>query len=219
VNSLLECWKTKPAVTLSPALPSDLKPLEATQSEATGYSRRSFFSAFRSGSSSLAVQAIPEILAVALGRRNENPHARPNLADHPKFVPERHRSLFNSLLQLKETPSPAAFDSDVWGDVTVESTCNGCGACVEICPSGALMTIQQEGLWGLFFEGSRCTQCGVCANICCRESIRLNSVVPLDKLIAQQPRVLIVKPEEAIENLMEPMEERIARYFDCQVTG
>ena len=50
-----------------------------------------------------------------------------------------------------------------------KETCTGCGACIEVCPPGAL--VMQEGKAGL--EEEFCEECGFCAPECPVEAISI----------------------------------------------
>lgn len=43
-----------------------------------------------------------------------------------------------------------------------KNLCTGCGACAEVCPSGAV--VAEEGVYGRDLE--KCTDCGKCAEVC-----------------------------------------------------
>jgi ferredoxin len=218
-NHLLECWQYPAAITLTQKIPDQIEPLPITEGEATGVTRRSFFTAFKGGGARFASQMLPGVVAVAIGRRSQNPNALPSLKDQPKVVPEKWRLLFNSLKKLKAAPQTPEFESKIWGEITVNANCNGCGGCSDICPSAAIMSIEQDGLWALFFEGSRCTQCGLCRDVCFQEGIELSPRIRLAPMLAQTPRMLKAKKQKEVDDLLEPMEERMARLFNCQVTA
>nr|WP_169718022.1 hypothetical protein [Sporomusa silvacetica] len=93
------------------------------------------------------------------------------------------------------------------------------GTCAEVCPTAAIAMQQQDGHWSISLDASRCTQCGLCKDVCCRKSIEIISTVALDVMLAQIPRVLIVKRQEEIDNLLQPLEQRMACLLGCVVTN
>jgi len=48
-----------------------------------------------------------------------------------------------------------------------KEACCGCGACVDICPAGAVRMVQdREGFYYPEVDGSACTECGKCRRVC-----------------------------------------------------
>jgi ferredoxin len=50
-----------------------------------------------------------------------------------------------------------------------ETTCTGCGACVEVCPPKALVMRREKAL----LEEEFCEECGFCAAECPADAIRI----------------------------------------------
>ncbi|MBI5025209.1 MAG: 4Fe-4S binding protein [Nitrospirae bacterium] len=55
--------------------------------------------------------------------------------------------------------------------ITVNRSCNGCFACIGMCPTGALKIGNIGNDRGLFFNSSLCSGCGLCENFCTNNSI------------------------------------------------
>jgi electron transport complex protein RnfB len=51
---------------------------------------------------------------------------------------------------------------------SITELCNGCGACVRLCPVGAIRG-ERKALHVL--DGERCIECGACGRICPREAL------------------------------------------------
>lgn len=66
--------------------------------------------------------------------------------------------------------------------------CDGCGACVEVCPTGAVYLVNGKAA----VESSLCRECESCLTVCPREAI----VIAADlKPEAQPVRVPALRPE------------------------
>lgn len=66
-----------------------------------------------------------------------------------------------------------------WTPRLDENLCNGCDACMKLCPTGALQFIQdeeqQENLPRYRLNPSYCTGCGICATVCELQAITIHS--------------------------------------------
>jgi len=216
-NRLLECWKYPAVITLTQKIPEKIKPLPITEGKAIGMSRRSFLTAFKRKSQSLVTQVLPEIIFSTADKQVENSNEKQNPMAEPKYLPEKWCSLVNSLKQLQNPATPMGFQSSLWGEIRIADSCNGCGACAEACPTSAIVIHQQDGVWSISLDVSRCTQCGLCKDICYCESIEITSTVALDALLTQNSRVLFIKRQEEVANLLDPVERRMARLLGCAV--
>ncbi len=58
-----------------------------------------------------------------------------------------------------------------------ESRCNGCDACIKLCPTDALQLIQEEGEAFVEYRlnPADCTGCGICATVCELQAITIHS--------------------------------------------
>lgn len=52
-----------------------------------------------------------------------------------------------------------------------QNKCTGCGACVNICPVGAISIKNDKAI----IDQSKCIKCGKCLDVCSQEAIRSNS--------------------------------------------
>ena len=65
--------------------------------------------------------------------------------------------------------------------------CNGCGACLEVCPNGALYLIEGKAM----VDGALCQECEACVAVCPTEAITI-----VDQVTAPVPaRAPMIRPE------------------------
>jgi len=67
--------------------------------------------------------------------------------------------------------------------------CTGCGACVEVCPPGAIRLV--EDITGRCAEVDRaiCQECQACLEVCPEEAIRVEAEPAIEgELVAAEPR-------------------------------
>ena len=55
---------------------------------------------------------------------------------------------------------------NMWRSFNVYDSCNGCGACEKLCPTGSIKIIKDKPVWS-----SSCEQCMRCVNYCPNEAI------------------------------------------------
>ncbi len=101
----------------------------------------------------------------------------------------RHQLVVLDPLNLPECRSvppgqllPNAEDGEVhwpWAPRLDVSLCNGCDACIKLCPTDALQLIEdkeeEDDLPGYLLNPADCTGCGICATVCESEAITIHS--------------------------------------------
>ncbi len=80
------------------------------------------------------------------------------------------------LLQLGKTSSfvREMIDTKILPELSFTSDCRGCRACVGICPSGALASLDIRGNQPQVNK-DRCTACNLCVEFCCLEAITVTA--------------------------------------------
>ena len=76
--------------------------------------------------------------------------------------------------------------------------CNGCGACLEVCPNGALYLIEGKAM----VDGALCQECEACVAVCPTEAIiivdQVTAPVPARApMIRPEPQVVLVESQPA----------------------
>jgi ferredoxin len=66
-----------------------------------------------------------------------------------------------------------------WSPEILPKSCNGCDACVRICPHGAIQwTIINEGEEGYQLDAAECTGCNLCVDVCEMNAVIINRNTP-----------------------------------------
>jgi Pyruvate/2-oxoacid:ferredoxin oxidoreductase delta subunit len=73
---------------------------------------------------------------------------------------------------------PRVSDQDVMPFVPVidPQVCNGCDACVRICPQQALVLRQSDDVANYVSYAERCTGCGICKDVCAQDAVDVFSL-------------------------------------------
>ena len=110
----------------------------------TGFSRRDFFRSLRGG----PVQSAPVI------KQGSEHDPGPALA----------QEVMAWLTEVRTGSVPAMLS--FWGTLRVADDCDGCGACVAICPFNALDFRKDDARAALLWNPFLCSQCGLCSEAC-----------------------------------------------------
>lgn len=95
-----------------------------------------------------------------------------DVSDHEKAftwtqsLPQRRRILLEALARLSPAGTPDPEATLPWAGLKLAGGCTFCGACVPLCPSGALKVEERNGEAWLWFYPARCTSCGLCLTCC-----------------------------------------------------
>lgn len=79
----------------------------------------------------------------------------------------------------------------IFSKVSISRTCNGCGECVNLCPTSALELKVFGNERRIYFNTLYCTGCALCSDICSLGSIRLSKEVEVKELSIQKSELLI----------------------------
>jgi ferredoxin len=125
--------------------------------------------------------------------------ARLNSGEFTPFINKRKNTYKAVAHLLSQVPPPPPFielaPGAPFGEVCVDTTlCTLCLACVEICPTTALNSGDDDTLPQLNFVEGLCVQCGLCAAACPEEAIHLNPRFLYDSAHRSQRRLLHQEP-------------------------
>jgi len=107
--------------------------------------------------------------------------------------PSPRREMLKTLLveQWHDTSDRPA-DVDIpWNKMLVDvAQCAGCGVCVHVCPTGALVKEIHEMELMRSINYSLCTHCGVCVEACPQDVIRFEQPYSVDNIIKDSGEVV-----------------------------
>lgn len=78
-------------------------------------------------------------------------------------------------LELKACEVPSGFRG--MPDIDAEK-CTGCGACAQVCPTGAIEMVDEGNERTLRFKYEKCISCASCEEVCPEEAVKLRSERP-----------------------------------------
>lgn len=79
--------------------------------------------------------------------------------------------------------------------------CDASGACVRLCPTGALKEGRKEGRFFLRFRPAWCTNCGLCLDVCYPKALIAADPFPLALIMKTEEKTLIEAEEFLKKNL------------------
>lgn len=126
--------------------------------QAEGVNRRSFFTSLRNSLFQTAAEVM-QISAKAEGRSS-------SYAD--KRVPQR-RELLNQIRNILPEALQVTVGKQFNHNIRFNTGCTACQGCSAICPTGALVSNEQEE--HPTFMQERCTGCGLCVEFCLDQAI------------------------------------------------
>jgi len=115
-----------------------------------GLSRRELFGLWRTESTQVARQFLPE--------------QKLNYAQLPTRLPARRGRWLRQISQ--EDLPDAAMPQGPWKARRAGDACTGCGICASFCPTGALAAQAADGHWTLTHQPAACVDCGTCVDLC-----------------------------------------------------
>jgi ferredoxin len=123
--------------------------------------RRGFFKAMKN-------RAVRKALGLLDSTKTEGN----TLSYSDKALPHR-RDLLNRSLSVLPGDMKKGVLEHYYYEVEVDETCNDCFACVGVCPTGALMSAEDEPDATLFFNSALCSGCGLCGSFCRNNTVRM----------------------------------------------
>lgn len=157
-------------------------------------SRREFFSKITNNVAKHAAQVVVE-----KGQNLRELLKIDEEKDSGKRESPRRAALRELLAAISETPRPEIAGTELpWKKMLVdEPNCVGCGICVSVCPTGAL--VKEVGGTELtrYINHALCTNCGLCAEACPQDIIRFEQPYVMQDIVQDSKEVVAVVPLNA----------------------
>lgn len=181
-----------------PEISIQLREKQKTSRASSAVSRREFFRSIGSGVVKQAAKIVvnKEQKIRALLQEDDEP-----LLKRPSPRRERLKTLL-AKLSLPESGNET-FDMSAstplpWKKMLVdEANCVGCGVCVNVCPTGALVKDVNELELTRTITHSLCTNCGVCSEACPQDVIRFEQAYSVGDIVSNNEEVVAVVPLNA----------------------
>lgn len=77
-----------------------------------------------------------------------------------------------------------------WRKHWVSDECSACLSCGKRCPTGALVSVEQQGIAALGFQQDLCSDCGLCEAICPTSAIQIDTLSSVAELTIQHQAVM-----------------------------
>lgn len=136
--------------------------------------RRAFFRAFGHLSFHAAVETMTAL-------REET---GPKEAQGHRHLPGR-LALLQRASSGENDPTRRAVLLRLFFTLRAEESCNFCGGCAGMCPSGAIRNIREEGDRSLAFDWAKCSGCGLCLEFCRKKALTLVAGRPPEACTAE----------------------------------
>ena len=150
-----------------------------------GPDRRAFFGWFGREGVRLAATFLDDFSQGFQGRRGKGAMS----------LPLRNRLLPNFLKNLGVQHGEVSYDPEgPFAEIILDEVkCNGCEACVQICPTGAIQRTGGEEFFRLTFDASRCINCTLCLDACIPNALTYRQGLSLNLVAMSETQALLEK--------------------------
>lgn len=110
-------------------------------------------------------------------------------------LPLRNRLLPQILKKLAVGRGEVPYDPEApFAELLLDEVkCNGCEACVQICPTGAIHQVGGEESLRLTFDASRCINCSLCLEACIPNALTYRQGLSLSAVASREHGILVEK--------------------------
>jgi len=109
-------------------------------------------------------------------------------------VPERRTVLLSALEDTDVPPEALLKDGEFpVRRIEISGTCMMCRRCESFCPTGALATVDEEGVSSVLFRAGICVDCAMCAELCPSGAISYGEYMNLGELASGKASTLATK--------------------------
>lgn len=174
--------------------------LRTPNSELNALSRRRFLGEVKQRAMEIAVASIPDT-EDKNGKKEEVfrdvIHSRAENLKRSLLIQTLKGFSSDELQGINKVDVPSE-DAIVAG-FEVNHRCTGCGVCVTLCPTGAIIQHMNGSDFYLGFRADLCTNCQVCVKTCMSEAIKAKEKVSLNNLLNQnEVRLFEVKRKTCV---------------------